>query len=86
MCITIEDEIRWIKEGKKYIQEKCVKLLLKVREDLVQSKNIDWTIGLINELLADVYIELSCKKNHASDCNTSVSPARLPSRCNCDSS
>lgn len=40
--------------------------------------------GEARELLAAAYIELSGKIVHASDCATSMAPAYLPGRCNCD--
>jgi hypothetical protein len=37
-----------------------------------------------NEVLADLYIKLSGKSTHSSDCATSVAPAETPGPCDCN--
>jgi hypothetical protein len=37
-----------------------------------------------NEVLADLYIRLSGKTRHTSDCATSIAPAETPGPCDCD--
>ena len=42
------------------------------------------TRHISNEALAKFYVELSGKKNHASDCVTSQATAYIPAPCDCD--
>ena len=53
---------------------------IKILEDIVSRQQ--HVITDLREELAQVYIELSGKTEHTSDCATSYAPAMKPGRCN----